>query len=213
MFPNSEKLANLLDQLKGDFNSNMNNLNTNMHTERERFNSNETNSNNLNEKKRRPKSANFLHKKNYECSSNVEIYNQPNKNINNNKKKLFTNTFMTNNNDNFTNNNNNESNFNLNKYKFSLNDLNNENEDIFTKTKNTDKYLQGDEINEEKLIHDYRLSLNKELLRRLFEEREKENLRENVLRTTRDLNERKNLEKRYIYERSKASSEIIMINE
>ncbi len=99
-------------------------------------------------------------------------------------------------------------NFDINKYKFSYQDF------LEIKDKETnDKFYNGVKINEEKLINNYRLSLNKELLRRLFEEREKENIRENILKSTKNIDERKNLEKRYIHERAIASSEIILINE
>ena len=67
--------------------------------------------------------------------------------------------------------------------------------------------------NLEKLIYNFRLDLNKELLRKLFEEREKENIREKLLLNAKDLKERKKMEQRFIYERAQASSEIIVINE
>lgn len=78
---------------------------------------------------------------------------------------------------------------------------------------NSDYKIETDKIDYEKLVHDYRLQLNKELLRRLFEEREKETIRDKLLNNARDNNERKKMEQRFIYERAQASAEIIQINE
>jgi hypothetical protein len=70
-----------------------------------------------------------------------------------------------------------------------------------------------EKIDHEKLINDYRLQLNKKLLRRLYEEREKETIRDKLLTNARDNNERKKMEKRFIFERAQASTEIIELNE
>lgn len=214
MFPNSATLGKLLEQIKGDFSKN---------TEK----AFELNNGNIN--LNRPKSGNLIKKKNQSMSnfnsnnnnninSNFEIYNQNfkktfNTSINQNSSRINYDFPVASKKNKKNNLDDSNSNFNLNSYKFSPKEINFE--DFFAK-KNEDaneKYLKGDKINEEKLINDYRLSLNKELLRRLFEEREKENLRENLLRTTMDLNEKKNLEKRFVNERVQSSSEIIMINE
>jgi len=65
----------------------------------------------------------------------------------------------------------------------------------------------------EKSIHDYRLQLNKELLRRLYEEREKENIRDKLLKNIKNNFDRKKLEQRFIIERAEASADIVKINE
>lgn len=96
-----------------------------------------------------------------------------------------------------TNNNNNKNH----NYDNNINDFNN------------NFHLDTDKLESEKLIHNYRLQLNKELLRRLYEEREKENIRDKLLNNAKDHNERKKMEQRFIFERAQASSEIIQINE
>lgn len=119
-------------------------------------------------------------------------------------------------------------NFNINNYRLSYQDfgsISNSNHpnaethnNKFAKDKDIKNYKSETDApkefkSKEKLIEEYRLQLNKELLRKLHEEKEKEKLRENLLNSAKDKAEKKKMEERFIFERAVASNEIILINE
>ena len=152
----------------------------------------------------------------------------------NNKEKNFANSY-NNDSSNFNKTVKKNDKFNINNFKLSSDDfhyknnfdnMNNVNKNNYNNFQNliSEKshknnndsnvnYNELEKIDPEKLIHDYRLQLNKEILRRLYEEREKENIRDKLLNNARDYSERKKLEQRFIFERAQASAEIIQINE
>lgn len=61
-------------------------------------------------------------------------------------------------------------------------------------------------------MNDYRLELNRELLRILAEEREKEDEREKLLQYAETQAERNKMEERFTYERAESSQKIMEFN-
>jgi len=95
---------------------------------------------------------------------------------------------------------------------FNIDDNNNDN-NYNSNNHDSDYHVDTEKFDPKKLIDDYRLQLNKELLRRLYEEREKEHIRDKILANSRDHSEQRKIEQRFIFERAQASSDIIKINE